>query len=225
MRVRFVNSELLETYLKRVEKEACSDGADVVVFPFGGMGEVCYEKELNGQTSSFEQAAMLSKRLRAAVVCGCATDMCGHKRKSAVVAQDGKLLGVSDMLHAVDGEVASGAALRVYDTKAGRMGVVVGEDLLVYDVVKALAVCGSEFIVCPYTKPDGGAALLLRAWAYSFGLPLFFCAEGYSAAADGTGNLAFSSPQNVTEVEVKPIKEYHLVETRRRGVYKPPFQG
>lgn len=223
MQVRFINRERLTDYAKRVEEKACQhDGADITIFSFMGMQEVSYEKELKGETANFEETAKLSKLLKSTVVCGCVTDMCGHKRKSAVVAENGRLLGVSDMLNAVDGEVSSGATLCVYETKVGKMGVVVGEDILFYDVVKALCMCGSDFLVCPYVKADGGAALLIRAWAYSFGAPVFFCAEGYSAAADVTGDLVFSSPQSIAEVELTRRKEYHLVETRRRGVYKPP---
>ena len=223
MRVRFVNGEPLTAYAGRVEEKACNrDGADITVFSFLGMQEVSYEKELKGETTHFEETAKLSKLLKGTVVCGCITNMCGHKRKSAVVAENGRLLGVSDMLNAVDGEVSSGATLRVYDTKAGKMGVVVGEDILFYDVIKALCMCGSDFLVCPYAKMDGGVALLIRAWAYAFGVPVFFCAEGYGAVADVTGDLAFSSPQSVAETELALRKEYHLVETRRRGVYKLP---
>ena len=172
---------------------------------------------MKGETSYFEEVAELSKKLQACVVCGCVTNTGGHKRKSAIVASKGKLIGVSDMLNAVDGEVASGATLQVFATDVGKMGVVVSDDLQVYDVVKALALCGSDFLVCVCEQSKSVRGVLIRAWAYCLGIPVFLCEEGLAGAADETGVLAFSSPQAVSAIEVTPRKEYHLVETRRRG--------
>ena len=88
--------------------------------------------------------AILSKESHNIVVCGCVTDTRGIKRKSAVVAENGRILGVSDMLNAVDGEFKSGAGLRVYETKAGRLGIAVAEDLYFPEILRTLSVCGSD---------------------------------------------------------------------------------
>lgn len=219
MRVCFVSREGLREFAKgsyRLE-------ADVVVCGFRFLGEVSYEKELSGESACFEGLAQVSKKYRTVVVSGCVTDAKGHKRKSAVVAENGRILGVSDMLNAVDGEVSSGANLRVYDTKAGRMGVSVAEDLYFPDVVKTLAVCGSDFIVIPYGVVEGSVeSVLLRADAFRYGIPIFFCGVGYGAIAEPTGELAFASPVSPVLAEYDPVKEYHLVETRQRGFYKAP---
>ena len=223
MRICFVSKGTLHAFAKRYAEagEEEKENADVIVLGFNGLGEVSYEKELKGETRCFEDAALLSKRAKTVVVCGCITDTRGHKRRSVVVAENGKLVGVSDMLNVVDGEVSCGAALRVYETKAGRMGVVVAEDLHFPEVIRSLAVCGSDFIVCPYTRVDELQSVLLRANAYCYGVPIFFCAEGYAQIADVSGRIAFASPQSPVFAEFKPVKEYHLVETRRRGFYRP----
>ena len=98
MRVRFVSKGGMHAF-KELE-----EGADVFLFGFNGMGEVSYEKELKGESDFFERVALLSKSTQSVVVCGCITDTRGHKRKSAVVAENGRLLGVSDMLHVLDGD-------------------------------------------------------------------------------------------------------------------------
>ena len=202
----------------QVDKE---QQADIYLFGFGGMGEVSYEKELKGETKEFEDAALLSKEEKSVVVCGCVTDTRGHKRKSAVIAENGKLKGVSDMLNVVDGGACCGAALRIYDTRLGKMGVVVAEDMRFPDVVKSLSICGCDFIVCPFGKiTDALESVLLRACAYSYGIPIFLCAEKYCMIADVSGNLAFSSPQSPVYVDFENVHEYHLVETRRRGFYR-----
>ena len=220
MRICFVSKGSLNAFSKR-RVELTEVGTDVIVFGFNGLGEVSYEKELKGETHYFEEAAALSKRTKAVTVCGCVTDTRGHKRRSVVVAENGKITGVSDMLNVVDGGVSCGAALRVYETKAGKMGVIVAEDLLFPEVAKSLAVCGSDFIVCPYLKLDELQSVLLRATAYFYGVPIFFCCDGYAMVAEASGRISFASPQSPVCAEFKPVKEYHLVETRRRGFYRP----
>lgn len=222
MRICFVSRDTPSAFLQTCERKKCEreKGVDVTLFGFCG-DEVSYEKELKGETDFFEELALLSKCTQGVVACGCLTDTHGHKRKSVAVAENGRILGVSDMLNAIDGEVSSGAALRVYETKVGRMGVVVAEDLLFPEIFKSLAVCGSDFIVCPFGMMEEIQPILLRACAYSYGVPVFFCADGYCMLADVTGNVAFASPQSPAYVDFTAIKEYHLVETRRRGFYKP----
>ena len=105
MRICFVSRGSLNSFW---DTYGGSD-ADIVFFGFQGIGEVSYEKELRGETGYFEDAAILSKENHNVVVCGCVTDTRGVKRKSAVVAENGRLLGVSDMLNAIDGEYKSGA--------------------------------------------------------------------------------------------------------------------
>lgn len=198
-------------------KDVCAEEkADIMVFGFESMGEVSYERELKGETRFFEDAALLSKTCKNVVVCGCVTDTRGHKRKSAVVAENGRLSGVSDMLHVIDGELGSGAALRVYETKAGKMGVAVAEDLRFPSVIKALAVCGSDFIVCPCGQVGEMHSVLARAHAYCYGIPILVCGNGYSAIADATGKITFATPESPAFADLCVRKEYHLVETRRR---------
>lgn len=221
MRISFVGRGTPKTF----ERECLDDGlkggaqecADVFLFGFNGGAQVNYERELKGETTFFEDAAMLSKKTKSVVICGCITDSRGHRRKSALVAENGRLLGVSDMINVIDGQVGSGAALRVYDTKAGRIGVAVAEDLLFPEVIRALALCGSDFIVCPFERVGSIHSVLLRASAYCNGLPVLFCGEGYCMLADVSGEITFATPQSPAYYDCKITKEYHLVETRHRG--------
>ncbi len=216
MRIRFVSRSSVQSYAQAEERER----ADITLFGFDGLGEVSYEKELKGESGYFEEVARLSKRENCITVSGCVTDTRGHKRRSAVVAEGGKLLGIADALSVVDGAYGSGAELRIYSTQAGRMGVLVGEDLHFTEYVKALSLCGSDFIVCPYGRVVGELpAVLLRAHAYHFGTPIFLCGRGYAMAASPKGELLFSSPHSPVEKEVAVTKEYHLIERRYKGVF------
>ena len=214
MRICFVSRGNLGAFIKN-GKEV---DADLVLCGFQSLGEVSYERELKEETRFFESVAALSRRLETVVVCGCVTDTKGFKRKSAVVAENGRLLGVSDMLNAVDGEVTSGASLRVYETSIGRLGVMVAEDLYFPEVAKSLSLCGSDFIVCPYGVVENTVeSVLARSHAFCYGVPVFFCGVGYASIAAVDGTVIFATPVSPAIADFQGVKEYHLVETRRRG--------
>ena len=198
-------------------EECCDKQENLLVFGFEGLGEVSYERELKGESVYFEEVARLSKKRKCVLIGGCITDTRGHKRRSAIVADNGRLLGVSDMLHVIDGQICAGANLRVYDTKVGKVGVAVGEDIHFPDVIKSLALCGSDLIVCPYgVICSTMEQTLLRAYAYCFGVPILLCGVGYCMIADCDGSVAFASPMRSVSVCFENKKEFHLIETRRR---------
>ncbi len=215
MRVCFVSGQSVESFLKGYDGEK----ADIFLFGFNGIGEVCYESELHGKTKFFERTALLSKKSQAIVISGCTTDARGHKRKSAIVAEKGVLKGVSDALYSLDEKVSVGATLRVYETSVGRMGVVVAEDLHFPEVFKALTACGSDFIVCPYAHVRSALqSALLRSCGYFYGTPIFFCAEGYAMIANAKGEMEFASPLSPAFVDVEYRAEYRLIQSRKKGI-------
>lgn len=218
MKICFVSRDTLNSFWERYG----GSDADILFFSFRGAGgNVSYEEELKGESSVFEDVAILSRENKNIVICGCVTDTRGIRRKSAVVAENGRILGVSDMLNAIDGKYSAGAGLRVYDTKAGRIGIAVAEDLYFSEILRTLAVCGSDFIFVPFGEVrDTAETTLLRAAAFSYGVPACICASGYSMVADISGDVAFSSPDSPVEFAFEKRREYHLVETRRRGFFK-----
>lgn len=211
MRICFVTKGGLDA----VGEEA---GADIVCYPLSALGEVSYECELKGETSLFETVAMRSKMLRCTVVGGCYTDARGIRRKSAVVAERGRLLGVSDLVNRIDGSAfGAGAGVKVYETAAGRLGVVVGEDLYFPKVIETLSLSGADAVLCLFEELSEGLELtLIRAHAFFYGLPVALCAFGYAAVADSEGRLFFASPAPVGRVTLPKEREYRLIETRRR---------
>ena len=217
MRVCFVSGHTVGECL-RFSKRA---GAGLHLFGFLGIGEVSYQQELKGETEYFENVAKLSKEEKAGVVVGCVTDAKGIKRKSAVVAENGRILGVSDMMNVIDEQVNCGAEMRIFDTGLGRMGVVVGDDLFFFDTVRALCLCGSDFIVCTCDEGmDCTAMVMARAYAFACGVPILFCGVRYSFWANALGELEFACPQSPFVYEGCIQKEYHLVSTRTRGMRK-----
>ena len=217
MRICFVTEGTFNDFSDGFEGEP----PDVVCFGFQALGKVSYERELKGETSLFEDVALLSKEQKNVVLCGCYTDARGVKRKSVVVAERGRILGVADMVNRLDGgEYRGGANVKIFDTAAGKLGIVVAEDLYFPKVIETLSVCGAEVAIAVFEElSESLEQTLMRAQAFLYGIPVCVCAFGY-AQADIGGKLGFSSPRSPCLYDLKREQEYHLVETRRRGFYK-----
>ncbi len=138
-----------------------------------------------------------------------------------MVAENGIILGVSDMLNSIDGNINPGHSVKTYETKRGKIGVCIGNDLYFPDVMKTFAYCGAETVLCPVewtaTQTD---LTLIRAYSFLYGVPVCLIGEGYSAVSGIDGTLQFSSPLSPVGAVVEQKKEFHLVETRHKGFYK-----
>ena len=146
MEICFVTCDSVNTVWQ--EKLGSVAKSDLLVFGFNGLGLVSYKKELGGETEYFQDIARLSRQLSSVIICGCDTDTYGVFRHSAVIADKGKIVGVSDMVHAIDEtEYAAGGSYRVYDTSAGKIGIIVSEDLYFFESTKVLASCDADVIV------------------------------------------------------------------------------
>ena len=192
---------------------------DIAIFGFRGLGEVDYEKELKGESEKFEDAAKLSKKSKCGLISGCKTISRGLVRKSAAVSDNGKLLGIADMNHVIDGEeYKGGSALGFFSVNGCKLGICVENDLLFPEAVSALAACGCNVIVAMLEEIKNNLPpLIIRAYSYLYGIPIIMCAGKMAYFADITGAIATSS-QNTTLFEVSLKNCYHIVTTRRKGL-------
>lgn len=200
--------------------DSCSlPECDLAVLGFGALGEVDFERELTGESEKFEKAARLSQKFNCGVVCGCKTLSRGLARKSVAVADRGKLLGISDMNHVLDGEqFKSGVGLGFYKANGCKIGLCIGNDLLFPDTFGALSMCGCNAIVAVLEEiKDNIPPLLIRAYAYLYGVPIIMCAGKTAFFADVSGAIA-SSRQDVSLFEISGKSRYHIVTTRTRGI-------
>lgn len=191
---------------------------DIAVFGFSGLGEVDYADELRGESEKFESAARLSKTCGCGVICACKTVSRGIRRRSAAVADGGRLLGITDMTHVFDGEnYKSGANLGLFRAGGCKVGVVVENDLMFPETFKALSLCGCNVVAAVVEElKDNRPPMLARAYAYLYGVPIVMCAGNRAYFADSSGEIA-SSSQKFSLFEFDPQNNYRLVTTRRRG--------
>lgn len=197
-------------------------GNDVVVFGFNGLGLVSYKKELSGETEYFSDLSKLSKQLSCVLISGCDTDTYGMFRHSAVIGDKGKILGVSDMLHSLDeSEYVAGGSYRVYDTSAGKIGLIISEDIYFPESPRILSLCDADIIICVMKKVENGMAqIMLRSGAFANGVSMCMCAENLISVADIKGNVKLFTRKDFARLEMKIEKDYHLISSRRRGMYK-----
>lgn len=216
MKIRFVTEGTINEFWDAAPAADC----DALVFGFSGLGEVDYANELGGVTSKLEDAAILSRELGCTVVSGCYTNSCGVRRKSAVVAERGRILGVSDMLSGVDSsEYKSGGAVKVYETGAGKIGILIAEDLYFPEIAQMLSLCDADVIFSLFEEIDDFIPqLMARADAFVSGVPVAMCAAGRAQVAAVTGEVAMLSPKKESEYTVVFEREYHIVAGRRRGL-------
>lgn len=199
---------------------------DLIVFGFNGLGLVSYKKELNGETEYFQDIAKLSRQLSSVIVCGCDTDTYGVFKRSAVIADKGRILGVSDMLHAIDEtEYTAGGYLRIYETSIGKIGIVLSDDMFFYETIETLALCDADIIICLYkTLYNAMPQIALRANAFVNGVYMALCAERYAAIANIRGEIIASSGSDILKCNFQTEKDYHLVCKRKRGLFSD-FKG
>lgn len=193
---------------------------DIAVFGFGGLGEVDYECELKGESDKFEDAVKLSKSAACSVVCGCKTLSRGILRKSVAVADKGKLLGISDMNHVLEGEpYKSGAGLGVYALGGFKIGLCIENDLLFPEVFKALSMCGCNAVVAVMEEVKNVLpALIIRTYSYLFGMPVIMCGGSTAYYSEVSGDIATSN-RDYSLFDVNPRSSYHLITTRSKGMF------
>lgn len=198
---------------------------DITILGCGLLGEVSYESEIAGKTEKFDLLARLSRHQNCAFVGGCRTVGGGLVRYSAAVADGGKLISVADCTHILDAEpFKSGAGLGLYQLHGIKVGVCVEGDFYFPTCIQSLTLCGAQLLVGLLEKQkDSMVPLLMRAYAYLYGVPFVVVAGKTAYFADSSGGMA-SSPMPITLFETVPRNEYRVVTTRLKGLSANPAE-
>lgn len=200
---------------------------DVLVFSNRIIEKLDLIEEIDGKTSVFYELCKLSENLNCVLIAGCDTEILGVLHKSAIIIDCGVLLGVSDMTYILDeSKYNGGGCFRVYDTSKGKIGLVVGDDIMFPEVLKTLALCDSDFIISVYGKIYSAIPqVMMRAGSYSNGVSICMAAEGYMQISDIKGEVVYASDSGLIEYNLEILKDYHLIQSRRRGLYREIYSS
>lgn len=190
---------------------------DIALFGYDYLGDVDFDCELSGRSDKLGEFARLTRRAGCAAVGGCRTDSRGLRRKSAAVAEGGRLLGITDMLHVEGGdEYKSGAYLGLYKLGGYKVGLCIDSDIHYPENLKSLSLCGCNVVFCLAEGINAMYPLLIRAYAYLYGMPFVMCAGNCAYFADITGVIT-TSTSSATLFCAQPRNAYRIVTTRQRG--------
>lgn len=192
----------------------------ILVFGFNGVDKINYKKELSGEENNLSTIAKLSKTDNKVVLSGAITDNFGIIRKSCLVAENGKLLGISDMNFCLDkAPYSSGSGHRIYQTKSHRIGVLVDDDIYDIDSVKSMALLSADVIICIIEGEEKQQfSVLVRAYSYLFGLPVVICSSSGIIAGDMKGEICGSSFGRESSIIVPIKKNYRNCQFKKRGI-------
>ena len=201
-----------------VNKEEYKD-SQIVIFNQNGLNKINYKNELNGSQNILTDFAKISKNSSKILIAGAFSDNYGVKRKSCVVAEKGKLLGITDMCLSIEGNSFSiGGNHKVFQTSICKIGIVVDDDILDFDGIKAMSLCDADIIfsvVFSDEKPQYN--YLIRAYSYLFGLPIVMITNNSVIASDANGEILSGGKLPKLNAVIPIKKNYKLITSKKRG--------
>ncbi|MBO5926802.1 MAG: hypothetical protein J6Q38_04530 [Clostridia bacterium] len=215
LKIYFNMRDSVTDFLSLPEKEE-----EILVFGFNGALKINYKKELSGEEDTLTSIAKLSRKGNKVVISGAITDNFGIIRKSCLIAENGKLLGISDMNFCLDkAPYSCGSGHRIYQTKTHRIGVLVDDDIIDIDSVKAMALLGADLIIGVLSSEEKPQySVLVRAYAYLFGLPVVLLTSNSVIAGDMKGEICGGSKNQESRIIVPIKKNYRLCQFKKRGL-------
>jgi predicted amidohydrolase len=215
LKLYFNRKDSVEEFLNSSLREE-----SILVFGFNGVDTISYKKELSGEENNLSNVAKLSRKDNKVVLSGAITDNYGIIRKSCLVADSGKLLGISDMNFCLDrAPYSSGSGHRIYQTKSYRIGVLVDDDIYDIDSVKSMALLSADIIICIVESQEKQQfSVLARAYSYLFGLPVVICSSSGIIAGDMKGEICGSSFGRESSIIVPIKKNYRNCQFKKRGI-------
>ncbi len=196
--------------------------ADLVIFGFNFIGKINYKNELSGNEDKLLKITKLSKNCKKTIIGGAYTDNYGVVRKSALCADNGKILGITDMhVKSQDLLLSVGFGYKIYPTKSGKIGVLIDEDLYDFDAVKCMTMCDADVIVVVTDKQDKQKLdFLVRAYSFLFGIAIILVTPNGIIITDQKGELLTDENKKNVDLTLSMNKTYTVVMTKRRGLNK-----
>lgn len=204
--------------------ELLVDKEDLMVIAHGVLEKVDLVSELEGKTITLKKLAIWAKDYQLIIVAGIDAIINEDTYCSAVVIDNGKILGISDMTHILSGEYCRGNSLRLYDTSAGLLGIIIGDDIFYPECVRALTLSGAKMLIYIANKKSTRKAMISASSASMLN-GIYCIAQTLDKVTifDYNGRMIIRNADDVAYNEIMPQIDDTYISARREEVYKRVF--
>ncbi|HEY8419963.1 MAG TPA: carbon-nitrogen hydrolase family protein [Clostridia bacterium] len=224
MKIAVINSTTVKDFALS-QLQQVSD-VDVIIFAFGVTGDVDLAQELSGESKTYAELVLLSITKNCIVIAGMDTNFLGVKHKSTIIIEEGHILDIHDMVHIFDHKYEKGKGFKIYDTKKGKIGLLIHNDILFPESSRLLAVCDCDILITliDYGLPKD-SMVMARSASLSNGI-FNVCSEpAVSYLCDQNGAVKFYSKKNFFEMNFEIKKDKSMLKSRQKEKYKEIFSN
>ncbi|MBO5925348.1 MAG: hypothetical protein J6Q52_03755 [Clostridia bacterium] len=108
---------------------------------------ISLEDELKGTSHIFKSICHISKQKNLLYTLPCHLKLGDKLFNSVVLAENGKLIGTSDMTHG-DNKYSLSSSFVIHDTRYGKIGVLIDDDVSYFECGRILSLMGAEILLC-----------------------------------------------------------------------------
>ena len=81
--------------------------------------------------------------------------------------------------------------------------------------------CDADLIVCIFKRLENFIPeIMLRSGAFANGVAMALCSKNHVTISDIKGSVSFSATSDIAKTKIKIEKDYHLISSRQRGLYR-----
>jgi hypothetical protein len=187
----------------------------LVLIGSGYVEHISLDDELRASSHLLRGLCSLSIKSNITFLCPTKIFCKGKIFFGTVVIDNGRLLGISDATHSVDGEYSESNFLRVFETSKGRLGIVSGDDLYFFEVSRLMKLWECDCLIFGVTRLTQKEKTLAKAQGY--------INETTSIIFSDKQVLAFNyrtldKKGNLMSIVTK--SEKGLIEKRKRDLYR-----
>ncbi len=181
-----------------------------------------FKRELKGEDNKLLTMGKLSKKADCTVVGGYYTENFGLKRNSVIVSDKGSVIGIADMAVSVgEKRFSLGNGRNVYSVSAGKIGVLIGDDILEPEALRFLTDGHADVVFASdVTCKPGMLLTVLQGYAYLYSVAMV-CINGRRVTCVSSGgNIVYDGETSNITLDVDVGKTYVETIVKRRFAKK-----
>ena len=109
---------------------------------------ISLDDELKGTSSVLRSICHISRQSSLLYILPCQLSIGEKLYNSAVVVENGKLIGTTDMTHSSEDRYALSSVFCVHQTRYGKIGILIDEDVSYFECGRILSLMGAEILLC-----------------------------------------------------------------------------